>query len=138
MFKIYVGNLSVKASADAIRDLFSRHADVDDIALPLNDAGKPRGFAIVMIKDEKQGRSAISALRGTRMDNRRLIINEARKKGKAPLRRPGSRLRGRFRPNSRRMAPGSAGERSQSPRTPGPGQGGNQPPSSPGMQSRGF
>src|SRR5690606_38135367 len=60
MFKIFVGNLAVTTDADSIRELFSRHADVDDIALPINEAtGKSRGFAIVMIKDEQQARYAM-------------------------------------------------------------------------------
>lgn len=83
MFKIFVGNLAVTTDADSIRELFSRHADVDDIALPINEAtGKSRGFAIVMIKDEQQARYAMRALRGTRLDGRTLVINQARKKGK--------------------------------------------------------
>ena len=97
MYKIFVGNLSINTNAEAIHRLFSRHALVDDVALPIDEqSGKPRGFAIVMIKDERQGRQAMLALRGTRLEGRTLIINEARKKGaKARARQQAGGFRGR-------------------------------------------
>ena len=99
MFKIFVGNLTPNTTVDAIKTLFSRHADVEDVALAINpETGKPRGFAIVMIRDEEQGRTAIQLLRGTRLNGKALIINQARKKGapKPTTRRngPGFRSRG--------------------------------------------
>jgi RNA recognition motif-containing protein len=98
MFKIYVGNLSFQTTGDDLRLLFGKHAQIEDVAVP-NDAetGKPKGFAIVMIRDQMQGRRAIAALRSTMLDGRRLVINEIRPKGKkAP--RPSSRpFRSRFR-----------------------------------------
>jgi RNA recognition motif-containing protein len=99
MFKIFVGNLTPNTTVDAIRTLFSKHADVDDVALAINpETGKPRGFAIVMIRDEQQGRTAIQLLRGARLNGKALIINQARKKGapKPVSRRggPGFRSRG--------------------------------------------
>lgn len=85
MFKIFVGNLSYNTTADAVRQLFVRHADVDDVALPVDaETGKLRGFAIVMIKDEQKGLAAIAAMRGARLDGRSLVINPARKKGDPP------------------------------------------------------
>lgn len=90
MFKIFVGNLGPDVAIDDIRALFERHATIDDIALPQDEKGKLRGFAIVMIKDPQQGRLALMAARGSRLHGKMLIINQARKKGKAPPKR-GSR-----------------------------------------------
>jgi RNA recognition motif-containing protein len=98
MFKIYVGNISFRTTGDDLRLLFGKHAQVEDVAIPMDtEANKPRGFAIVMIRDQMQGRRAIAALRSTMLDGRRLVINEIRPKGKkAP--RPSSRpFRSRFR-----------------------------------------
>ena len=89
MFKIFVGNLNSTTTEEAVRRLFSRHADVEDVALPMDpETGKPRGFAIVMIRDEMRAKGAMIALRGTRLDGRALVINQAYKKGKAPPKRP--------------------------------------------------
>lgn len=90
MFKIFVGNLGPEVVVDDVRALFERHATIEDIALPQDEKGKLRGFAIVMIKDPQQGRLALMAARGSRLQGRMLIINQARKKGKAPPKR-GSR-----------------------------------------------
>jgi RNA recognition motif-containing protein len=110
MFKIFVGNLGQEASVDDVRAIFERHATIDDIALPADEKGKLRGFAIVMIKDPQQGRLALMAARGSRLRGRMLIINQARKKGKAPPKR-GSR-RASFRARSSGMygvKPGGGG-----------------------------
>jgi nucleolin len=89
MFKIFVGNLGpTGVTEEAIRTLFSRYVDIEDIALPMDEAtGKLRGFAIVMVRDEQKARAAMAAVRGSRLNGRPLIINQARKKGKVPLRR---------------------------------------------------
>lgn len=88
MFKIFVGNLGPTVTADALKMLFSRYVDVDDVALPTDEkTGKLRGFAIVMIKDEQKAKAAMAAVRGARLGGRPLIINQARKKGKAPPKR---------------------------------------------------
>lgn len=105
MFKIFVGNLSYNTTADSIKKLFSRHADVEDIAMATDpETGKLRGFAIVMIRDENQGRAAIAALRNSRLDGRTLLINPARKKGDPPPpkreQRRGSSSSGGFRGRS--------------------------------------
>lgn len=98
MFKIYVGNISFRTTGDDLRLLFGKHAEIEDVAIPIEpETNKPRGFGIVMIRDQMQGRRAIAALRSTMLDGRRLVINEIRPKGKkAP--RPSSRpFRSRFR-----------------------------------------
>lgn len=115
MFKIFVGNLSSTTTEDSLRRLFGRYAEVDDIAIPLDtETGKPRGFAIVMIKDEMRGKAAMIATRGTRLDGKALVVNQAYKKGKAPPkrdRRTSSRYlaRGRGRPSSGGSSSGGNG-----------------------------
>ena len=127
MFKIFVGNLGPDVAVDDIRALFERHATIDDIALPQDEKGKLRGFAIVMIKDPQQGRLALMAARGSRLHGKMLIINQARKKGKAPPKR-GSR-RASFRARATGMygvkpgGGGFGGGGGGGPRSAGPGPG---------------
>jgi RNA recognition motif-containing protein len=140
MFKIFVGNLGQQASEDDVRMLFERHAVINDIAMPTDEKGKLRGFAIVMIKDPQQGRMALLSARGSRLNGRMLIINQARKKGKMPPKR-GSR-RASFRSRSsgmygvRQSAGGGFGGGRPGGDRPGggPGPGGSGPgPSGPGQ-----
>lgn len=134
MFKIYVGNLSATATPERVSALFSRYAIVDDVAMPIDpETNKPRGFAIVMIKSAPQGRAAMAAARGSRLDGKRLVINEHRKKSRLGARgaRPGSRSRrwairgGRPPSSGPGGGPGSGGARGfgsgPRPRSDGPG-----------------
>jgi RNA recognition motif-containing protein len=122
MFKIFVGNLGHDVVVDDVRALFERHATIEDIALPVGENGKLRGFAIVMIKDPQQGRLALMAARGSRLGGRMLIINQARKKGKAPPKR--SSRRASFRARATGMygvkPSGPGGGPSRGPGGPGP------------------
>jgi RNA recognition motif-containing protein len=112
MFKIFVGNLGQQATEDDVRALFERHALINDIAIPQDEKGKLRGFAIVMIKDPQQGRLALMAARGSRLHGRMLIINQARKKGAAPPKRGSRRSSFRTRASGMygvRQGPGAGG-----------------------------
>lgn len=82
MFKVYVGNLDRKATADDVRTLFVAFPDVEDIALATDKEGNSRCFAIVMFRDKQRGQLAIEVLKGKKMHGRELVINEVQKKPK--------------------------------------------------------
>jgi translation initiation factor IF-2 len=82
MFKVYVGNLDRKATADDVRTLFVAFPDVEDIALATDKEGLSRCFAIVMFRDKQRGQLAIEVLKGKKMHGRELVINEVQKKPK--------------------------------------------------------
>lgn len=85
MFKIFVGNLDYKVRPEQVRELFAIYAPIEDLVLPTDPkTNKPRGFAIVMIRDPELGAAAIRAVQGKRLMGRELVVNEAmKKKGKA-------------------------------------------------------
>ena len=76
--KIYVGNLSFKATEEDVRDLFEAHGTVESVAM-INDrdTGRFRGFCFVEMDDD-DALSAIEALDGYEHDGRALRVNEAR------------------------------------------------------------
>ncbi len=75
--KIYVGNLPFSASDDEVRNLFAEYGEVNSVSLITDrDTGRPRGFGFVEMASG--GDEAISALNGTSMDGRSLVVNEAR------------------------------------------------------------
>jgi cold-inducible RNA-binding protein len=83
IFKIYVGNIGYAATTDAVRRLFEPFGEVADVAVAQDkETGKPRGFAIVMMREEAAGKAAINALKGKKWEGRAIIINEAAKKRK--------------------------------------------------------
>ena len=79
--KIYVGNMSFKTTEDTLRDLFSQHGTVDEVAV-VNDreTGRPRGFAFVTMSNDDEARAAIEAINGQEFEGRTLNVNEARPK----------------------------------------------------------
>ena len=55
LFKIYVGNLDYKVTGFAVRRLFEPYGDLEDVAMATDkETGKPRGFAIVMMRDHDE------------------------------------------------------------------------------------
>ena len=109
IFKIYVGNLDYKVTEFAVRRLFEPFGEIEDIAMAQDkETGKPRGFAIVMMRDHEHGQSAIDGVRGRRLMGRELVVNEAIRKKKSEKRKPGEPLPKResepSRPSSRERA----------------------------------
>ena len=84
LFKIYVGNLDYKVTEFAVRRLFESYGDIEDIAMATDkETGKPRGFAIVMMRDHDQAKTAIEGVQGRRLMGRALVVNEAIAKKKS-------------------------------------------------------
>jgi len=84
MFKVYVGNLDSRVTADVLRPLFEPFGDLDEIIVATDaKTQKPRGFAIVLFRDPMKGQLAIETLAGRRVNGRTIVINEAVKRGKA-------------------------------------------------------
>ena len=78
--KIYVGNVSFDTNEDSLRNAFTAHGDVEDVAVITDrDSGRPRGFAFVTMPDSAAC-AAIDALNGKELDGRTLNVSEARAK----------------------------------------------------------
>jgi len=93
--RIYVGNISFRATEDQLRDLFSSHGQVDEVVIVTDrETGRSRGFAFVTMADDTQARAAIEALNGTEHEGRNLTINEAKPRVE---RGPGGGGRGGYR-----------------------------------------
>ena len=76
--RIYVGNLSFRATEDDIRELFSQHGEVTDCHLVMDrETGRSRGFAFVEMSTDAQAKAAIQALDGFSHQERNLKVNEA-------------------------------------------------------------
>jgi RNA recognition motif-containing protein len=82
MFKIYVGNLDYKVTAELLKPLFEPFGELDEITIAVDADGKSRGFAIVLFKDKLKGQLAIETLAEKKVLGRPILITEALKKGK--------------------------------------------------------
>ena len=77
--KIYVGNLSYDVTEAEITAEFSRFGTVDSIVIPFDKmSGRPKGFAFVEMGSKSEAHTAITELNGKMLNERTLIVNEAR------------------------------------------------------------
>lgn len=76
---MYVGNLPFSVTEDELRDAFSEHGAVNEVAVVMDrDTGRPRGFAFVTMNDSDGMEAAIRELDGKDFGGRSLTVNEAR------------------------------------------------------------
>jgi RNA recognition motif-containing protein len=76
--RIYCGNLSFQATEDDVRQLFTPFGEVTDVHIVMDrETGRSRGFAFVEMATDAQAKAAITALDGTRHQDRNLKVNEA-------------------------------------------------------------
>ena len=69
MKNIYVGNLSLNSSEDALRRLFAAFGPVNRVRIMTDyNTGKSRGFAFVEMVNAEDGEKAIAALNGTLLE----------------------------------------------------------------------
>ncbi len=88
--KLYVGNLSFKASEDEIKSLFSEHGNIEDVFIVKDKfTDRSKGFAFVTLDTPENANKAAEALNGSDFLGRPLVVNEARPKEERPRRSGG-------------------------------------------------
>ena len=77
--KMYVGNLSFDMSEVELRDLFSEHGQVNEVALMMDrETNRPRGFAFVTMASVDEARRAVTELSGKDFMGRPLQLSGAK------------------------------------------------------------
>ena len=78
---IYVGNLSWNLKDQDLLNLFAAHGEVASAKIVTDKfTGRSKGFGFVEMPNDDQAQSAISALNGTEVDGRNVVVNESRPK----------------------------------------------------------
>ena len=78
---IYVGNLSYKVDENDLKGIFEEYGEVTSVKVIKDKySGKSKGFAFVEMADSSEAKKAIKELNGGELDNRSVIINEAKPK----------------------------------------------------------
>jgi RNA recognition motif-containing protein len=77
--RLYVGNLSYSLKEDDLRAVFAEVGEVVSVSIIKDRAsGQSRGFAFVEMATDDDAKNAIAVLHGRPVDNRRLVVSEAR------------------------------------------------------------
>ena len=77
--KLYVGGLPYSVTEGRLQEIFSAHGSVES-ANVISDkfTGQSRGFGFVEMSSGNEAQKAISSLKGTDLDGRKLTVNEAK------------------------------------------------------------
>jgi RNA recognition motif-containing protein len=76
---IYVGNLSLDASEEDLRQAFEAFGQVESAKVIMDRyTGQPRGFGFVEMPAREEAQSAIDGLNGTDLKGQDLRVEEAR------------------------------------------------------------
>ncbi len=77
--KIYVGSLPYSINEQKLSDLFAQYGSVASVKI-ISDkySGQSKGFGFVEMSSSEEAQKAITALNGTQLEGRTLVVNEAR------------------------------------------------------------
>ena len=79
--KLYVGNLSFRTTETDLRQEFEKYGTVDSVdVITDRESGRPKGFAFLEMNDRDEANAAINELNGATLDDRTIVVNEARPK----------------------------------------------------------
>ena len=76
--KLYVGNLPYKMSEQSLRNLFSRHGQVESIWMGNTRVGSPHGYGFVHMADGPTAEKAITMLDGLEFEGSPITVHRAR------------------------------------------------------------
>ena len=78
---IYVGNLSYKVTEENLTQEFEEYGEVSSVKVIVDKyTGQSKGFGFVVMDDKDNAMKAIEGLNGKEIDNREIVVNEARPK----------------------------------------------------------
>ncbi|MCP4748942.1 MAG: RNA-binding protein [Desulfobacteraceae bacterium] len=80
---IYIGNLSISTTEEALKTLFTPFGDIDSIKV-IKDrfTGKSKGFGFIEMPSNSEADQAIKALNGNRIDGNHIKVRPADSGGK--------------------------------------------------------
>ena len=78
---IYVGNLDYKVDEQDLQEIFEEYGAVNSSKIIMDKySGRSKGFGFVEMDDTEAAKKAIEELNGASLENRDMVVNEARPK----------------------------------------------------------
>ena len=85
---IYVGNLNYKVDENDLMEVFEEYGSVNEAKIIMEKfSGKSKGFGFVTMDNDDEAKKAIEELNGATLENREMVVNEAREKRESNNRR---------------------------------------------------
>ncbi|HET97192.1 MAG TPA: RNA-binding protein [Desulfurivibrio alkaliphilus] len=77
--KLYVGNLAYSMTETELNEMFAPYGTINSAAIVNDrDSGQSKGFAFVEMSTRGEGHKAMEDLNGKMINNRALVVNEAK------------------------------------------------------------
>jgi cold-inducible RNA-binding protein len=94
MSKLYVGNLPFSVTDADLNAMFAKHGAVTSVNIITDKfTNRPRGFAFVEMDTDESAQKAITALNGTQLEGRAIVVNAAKPQEERSNRSSGGRER---------------------------------------------
>ena len=78
---IYVGNLNYRLKESDLEGIFSEFGTVSSVKIITDKfSGKSKGYGFVTMDNDAEAKKAIDQLNGSTIENREMVVNEARPK----------------------------------------------------------
>jgi RNA recognition motif-containing protein len=78
---IYVGNLDFKVNENDLKEIFEEYGTVSTSNIIIDKySGKSKGFGFVTMDNDAEASKAIKELNGATLENREMVVNEAKPK----------------------------------------------------------
>jgi RNA recognition motif-containing protein len=78
---IYVGNLNYRVDESALESVFAEFGTVSSVKIITDKYnGRSKGFGFVTMDDDAEAKNAIENLNGSMLEDREMVVNEARPK----------------------------------------------------------
>ncbi|MEE4214138.1 MAG: RNA-binding protein [Bacteroidales bacterium] len=76
---IYVGNLDFKVNEDDLQKVFEEYGTVSSAKIIVDKfTGRSKGYGFIEMDDDSDASKAIKDLDGSVMENREIVVNEAK------------------------------------------------------------
>ncbi len=72
--RLFIGNLSYDTTEATLKEKFG----ADEVTIPTNDQGRPKGFAFVNVADDEKAKELIASMDKSDLDGRTIAVSEAR------------------------------------------------------------
>ncbi len=87
---LYVGNLPYSMGQEELQEMFSEFGAVESARIITDrESGRSKGFGFVDMNDESEAKKAIEALNNKEINERKMVVNEARPREERPRRSGG-------------------------------------------------
>ena len=77
--KLFVGNIDWNSSEDDLQSMFSPYGEIEEVVIIKDKyTNRSKGFGFITFSDESDADKAVAELNGYKLNNREIVVNEAR------------------------------------------------------------